>query len=104
MNEDIFTVPDKIKEKLKIEVKKKETVKDKILRIFYEAVKMGKKELSADEITAAYYNLYCASGKEKIKDKKIITLFLFEMKGGTKDNGVLESVSKGHFKLRETKK
>lgn len=104
MNENLFTVPDNVKNKLNIKIKKKETIKDKILRIFDEAAKMGKKELSVDEITAAYYNLYSASGKESIKNKKLITLFLFTLKGGTKNNGVLESVGRGKFKLREGKK
>lgn len=100
MNKSLFSVSDDIKKKLDIHVKTKPTVRDKILRIFAEAEKMGKTELSIEEITAAYYNLYTATGQEGIKNKKVITLFLFTLKGGKEDNGVLQSAGRGKFKIR----
>ena len=108
MKENIFMVSDELKEKLKIKTKHKETDKDRVLKIFWEAKRMGKTELSIDEVTAAYYNLYTAkakgNAKEKIKDKKTITFLLCVLKGRKKDNGELESAGRGMFRLRKGKK
>ena len=65
MEENIFTVSDELKEKLKIKTKHKETDKDRIIKIFMEAKRMGKTVLSIDEVTAAYYNLYTAKDKKR---------------------------------------
>lgn len=107
MDENVFMVSDKIAEELQIKKQHKETDKDRIIKIFMEAKRMGKTELSINEVTAAYYNLYTIKekGKKKIKDKKTITFLLCVLKGRTEDNGVLARGSKrGMFKLRSTKK
>ncbi len=101
MDLNTFIVSDDIKKKLDIQAKKKETVQDKILKIFTDAAKIGKKELSVNEVTAAYYNLYTSTGKEKVKNKKVITMFLYLLKGGKDDNGKIESVGRGKFRLRK---
>ena len=106
MEENIFTVSDELKEKLKIKTKHKETDTDRVLKIFWEAKRMGKTVLSINEVTAAYYNLYTAKEKKnkKIKDKKTITFLLCDLKGRSKDNGALKSAGRGKFKLRENKR
>lgn len=107
MKENIFMVSDEIEKELKIKTERKETDKDRIIKIFMEGKKMGKTELSINEVTAAYYNLYTAKekGKKKIKDKKTITFLLCVLKGRSKDNGILARGEKrGMFKLRATQK
>ncbi len=76
-----------------------------ILKIFEVAEKeLGKNKLTVNEITAAYYNLFSSKKLAPVRDKKAITLKLFLMKGGKKNNGILERVGNGRigiYKIRE---
>lgn len=101
MAENIFQVPPDIQEKLNINANRSSRIDDEILEIFYRAEKeFGKQKLNIDEITAAYYNLFTLGQGKKEKNKKAITNRLFIMKGGTDDNGVLEALGKGVFRIR----
>lgn len=84
---------------------KKATMTDDILNIFVVAQTQNplKKELTLDEITAAYYNLVTKETPgAKIKTKKDIALKLFMMRGQKKNNGKIELVpgSRGLYRLR----
>lgn len=81
-----------------------------ILNIFYLAKKNGKTELSLDEITVAYYNLYTKPEKLqhpdkdiKIKTKNDIAVKLFNLRGTKQRPGYIELVpgTRGLYRLRE---
>lgn len=64
---------------------KKPNMTDEILQIFTEAEKIGKTQLTLDEITIAYYNMFTKKHNEKtgsqdFKNKKDIALKLFYMR------------------------
>lgn len=100
----MFRVPEDIQKKLNINGKRSTRIDDEILEIFYQAEKeFGKKQLTIDEITAAYYNLFTLGEGKKEKNKKAITNRLFLMKGGKEDNGVLEALGRGIFRIRPKK-
>ena len=101
--QNIFSVPEDVQKRLNIGCRSM-SVEDEILEIFRQAAELDKNELSIDEVTAAYYNLFTLGRGRKEKNKKVITNRLFLMKGGTKDNGVLESLGKGVFRIRQNKK
>lgn len=102
----MFTVDKATQEKLGIKQKsKRHNMTDGILRIFYMAERDLKKQaLTVDEIVAAYYNMYTVTRIDpKERDKKAIIMKLFLMKGGTADNGILETIQKGVYRIRKSK-
>lgn len=102
----IFSVDKATQEKLGIKQKsKRHNMTDGILRIFYMAERDLKRQvLTVDEIVAAYYNMYTVTGIDpKERDKKAIIMKLFLMKGGTADNGILETTQKGVYRIRKSK-
>lgn len=104
MVENMFRVPEDIQNRLNINVSRSTRIDDEILEIFDRAEReFGKKKLNIDEITAAYYNLFTLGQGKPEKNKKAITNRLFLMKGGTDDNGVLEALGKGVFRIRPSK-
>jgi hypothetical protein len=102
--DEIFNLDDKTKEKLQLTTKFQRNMTSEILEIFKTVKKrLGKTELSVDEITAAYYNMFTRNFGTPLRNKKAIIMKLFLMKGG-KDgkNGELEAVEgkKGVYRLR----
>lgn len=99
---NVFEVSKDIQKKLKIKVGIERNMTKEILEIFRVAKsEFNKEELTVDEITAAYYNMFTEKSGAPIRDKKAISMKLFLMKGGTKDDGILESVSKGVYRIRK---
>ena len=99
----MFMLSKEQKEKLGINKKTpRHNMTDGILKIFYMAERdLGKPVLSVDDIVAAYYNMYTVTKiDKKERNKKAIIMRLFLMKGGTADNGILENVQKGMYRVR----
>ena len=102
---NMFRVTAEVQKRLNINGRRSTRIDDEILEIFDQAKKeFGKTELTIDEITAAYYNLFTLGKGKKEKNKKAITNRLFIMKGGTDDDGVLEALGKGVFRIRPAQK
>ncbi len=99
---NIFETTKEIQKKLNVKMKSERNMTEEILEIFRIAEeKYGKTELTVDEITIAYYNMFTEAKGAPIRDKKAISMKLFLMKGGTEDNGILETTSKGVYRLRK---
>ena len=100
--ENIFEVSKEVEKKLKIKVRAERNMTKEILEIFRVAKdEFNKDELTVDEITAAYYNMFTKKNGTHPRDKKAISMKLFLMKGGTKDDGVLETTAKGVYRIRK---
>ena len=104
----IFFVTAEEQAKLHISAKqKKQTMNDDIINIFITAKMQNehKNELTLDEITAAYYNMFTKQTPgAKLKTKKDIALKLFMMRGQKKNNGVIELVpgKRGTYRLKKS--
>lgn len=99
---NIFEASKEVQRQLNVKVKLERNMTEEILEIFQVAKsKFNKTELTIDEITIAYYNMFTESNKAPIRNKKAISMKLFLMKGGTKDNGILEAVGKGVYRIRK---
>ena len=101
MKKNIFEADNATRKRLKIDAKTHKNMTDEILEIFKKAkYEYGKDILTVDEITIAYYNMFTEPNNLPERDKKAITLKLFYMKGGKNNDGVIELVGKGRYKLR----
>lgn len=101
-NEKIFNLDVAVAKALGMKPPCPRNMDNEILKIFEIAeTETGKTELSVDEITSAYYNLYTAKQLAPLRSKKTITLKLFKMKGGRDNDGVLESTRRGYYRIRQ---
>lgn len=99
---NIFETTKEIQKKLNVKVKAERNMTEEILEIFRVAKdKFNKTELTVDEITIAYYNMFTEPNGAPVRNKKAISMKLFLMKGGTEDNGILETTSKGVYRIRK---
>ena len=110
-----FAIPENLKpaDMAKLGIKKirrKLNITDKILYVFYTGAKHNKHQLTLDEITIAYYNLFHKS-EGKTRSKKEIALKLYNMRGapdrhGNPSNGTewIELVpgKRGAYRLKKT--
>ena len=73
-----------------------------ILYVFWLSENVFKKtELTTDEIYAGYYNIFIKGKHKPIKTQKFIVMRLFVLKGEKNNNGLLETPSKGIYKIRK---
>lgn len=99
---NIFETTKEVQKKLNVKVKTERNMTEEILEIFRIAEeKYGKTELTVDEITIAYYNMFTETKGAPVRNKKAISMKLFLMKGGADDNGILETSSKGVYRIRK---
>lgn len=110
-SESMFIIDETTADELGVSLKSmvtKGAMAPNIMNIFYKAKKIGKTELSLDEITVAYYNMYTKPEKDrgievKIKTKNDIAVKLFAMRGNKKHPGVIELVpgTRGLYRIKE---
>lgn len=99
---NIFETSKEVQRQLNVKVKLERNMTEEILEIFRIAEdKYGKTELTVDEITIAYYNMFTEAKGAPVRNKKAISMKLFLMKGGADDNGILETTSKGIYRIRK---
>jgi len=99
---NVFEASKEIQSKLNVKVKLERNMTEEILEIFRVAKEQfQKEELTVDEITIAYYNMFTEPNGAPLRNKKAISMKLFLMKGGTADNGILETISKGVYRIRK---
>lgn len=103
--QDMFSLPKDVQDRLETG-RRSTTINDEILEIFRRAKnEYNKTELSINEITAAYYNIFTVGRKQKERNRKDITNRLFLMKTSTKKRpALLESAGRGKFRICENRK
>lgn len=100
IDQNIFNLNEKEWSEVGVKVTKYGKADSEILYIFWlAAYKFGKEKLTADEITAAHYKLI-TKGKNP-KTKKAIIMRLFLLKGGKKNDGLIQTDSKGVYMIRK---
>lgn len=110
-SESMFVVDAKVADELGVSLRSmvtKGAMTPNIMNIFYRAKEIGKTELSLDEITVAYYNMYTKPEKDKgievkVKTKNDIAVKLFSMRGNKKRPGFIELVpgTRGLYRIKE---
>lgn len=74
-----------------------------ILYIFWlSEEKMHRPCLTADEIVAAYYNIFTERMGRPKKNKKAIVMRLFLLKGGKENDGLIKTDGKGIYMVRKS--